>query len=384
MRNGVNRLLVVILVVLGFSVLVTGGLAVYLTLAREGGVVEDEVVAPTVIIEPTVTAVAPDEPRIAFVSDEEGDAAIYVIDADGTNQRRVSDPERGFCIRPYWSPDGQYVAYLEGEFDSDTQAPPGVRIWASAADGSEHIHVSQAISNVLRTEPTWSPDGTQLAFASVSEPAGGEPLTSTIHIATLDGSIEQSFPLPWVIEYMIWSPTEDAGLFVTDEGVYTLSGEEEEIVEVFVGARAAGWSPDGEEIVVGDHTSNSIFVVGQDLEPRLVAELAMDPVEVAWSPDGAYIAVAVAQRYQQGYGDALYIVTLATGDIMPVIENEGWVVWPNWSPDGSQLLFTMGPQIQRAGADLPYADLWVYDVASGKQEQLTMGEGFEGLGVWSP
>ncbi len=69
---------------------------------------------------------------------------------------------------------------------------------------------------------------------------------------------------------------------------------------------------------------------------------------------------------------------------MPVIENEGWALWPNWSPDGSQLLFTMGPLIRRAGADLPYADLWVYDVASGRQEQLTLGEGFEGLGIWSP
>jgi Tol biopolymer transport system component len=44
----------------------------------------------------------------------------------------------------------------------------------------------------------------------------------------------------------------------------------------------------------------------------------------------------------------------------------------------------MGPMQQRPGADLPYADLWVYDVTSGQLERLTTGEGFEGLGVWSP
>ena len=64
MRNGLSRLdrlLLVVFVVLSLSVLVTGGLAVYLTLAREGVVVEGDVVAPTSIITPTATAVAPDE-----------------------------------------------------------------------------------------------------------------------------------------------------------------------------------------------------------------------------------------------------------------------------------------------------------------------------------
>jgi len=383
MRNMVDRLLLGILVVLSASVLVTGGLAVYLTLARQGGAVAGDEVAPTVGVTTTVTTVAPDEPRIAFISDEAGEVALYVIDADGSNQRRVSDPERDFCIRPYWSPDGRYVAYLE-RLDSDTGDLPNIGVWVSAADGGEHTRVSQAISRVLGTDPMWSPDGTRLAFASLSEPMGGEPLTSTIHVAALDGGVEQRFPLPWVIEYAVWSPAGDEWLLVTDGGVYTLSGEEGEIVEVFVGARTANWSPDGEEVVVGDQASNSVLVVGQDLEPRLIAELKMDPVEVAWSPDGAHIAVTAAQRYQQGYGDALYIVTLETGDIVPVIENEGWALWPNWSPDGSQLLFTMGPPVWRTGSDLPYADLWVYDVASGRQEQLTLGEGFEGLGIWSP
>ena len=44
----------------------------------------------------------------------------------------------------------------------------------------------------------------------------------------------------------------------------------------------------------------------------------------------------------------------------------------------------MGPLRQRPGVDLPYADLWLYDVASGELEQLTLGGGFDGLGVWSP
>ncbi|MBU0705155.1 MAG: hypothetical protein KKC18_14995 [Chloroflexi bacterium] len=82
-----NRFLVVILVILAASVVLTGGLAVYLTLARErdgnapteapsaeqpGGIVQS-------------TDIITGESRIAFVSNREGDGAIYTMDGDGSN-----------------------------------------------------------------------------------------------------------------------------------------------------------------------------------------------------------------------------------------------------------------------------------------------------------
>ncbi|MCP4538437.1 MAG: hypothetical protein GY832_14980 [Chloroflexi bacterium] len=389
-----NKLLVVILAVLTVSVLLTSGLVVYVVLTREGGeVVDDGVTDPVITVAPTVAMAVPDEPHIAFVSDQDGDAAIYVIDTDGTNQQRVSEPDRDFCIRPYWSPDGQRVAYLEGQGVPGTQAPPDAKIWVSAVDGSEHVHVSHAVPNILQVEPTWSPDGTRMAFASVAESARDDYFTSTLHIVAMDGSIEQSIPLSWMLEFFIWSPVRDQWLLIGDPAeaeisVYILSSNEsngeKEIIEIFHGAIAAGWSPDGEAVVVGDYTSNTIFILRPDQEPQPVAELEMDPVEIAWSPDGTHIAVTGARNRRQGYGDTLHIVTVDTGEITTVVENEGFVVWPSWSPDGSHLLFTMGPLIQRTGADLPFADLWVYDVASDGMEQLTMGAAFNGLGVWSP
>jgi Tol biopolymer transport system component len=112
--------------------------------------------------------------------------------------------------------------------------------------------------------------------------------------------------------------------------------------------------------------------------------MSLQPVEVAWSPDGAYVAIATAGHHSQGYGNNLHLVALETGEVTTVMQNEGWVVWANWSPDSTHLLLTMGPMIQRSGSDLPFADLWVYEVASGGREQLTFSEGFDGLGVWSP
>ena len=65
---------------------------------------------------------------IAFVSSRDGDYAIYLMEADGSGQERLTD-ERGdtstaegvqFQTDPAWSPDGTRIAFAsarEGSFD---------------------------------------------------------------------------------------------------------------------------------------------------------------------------------------------------------------------------------------------------------------------------
>jgi len=398
MMDQKDRFLLAILVVLSLSVLVTGGLAVYLTLTREyevgDGVAGGQTGEDHATVDSTAAATATTSgPRIAFVSDREGDVAVYVMDTDGSHLQRVSTPDLGFCFYPSWSPDGQRVAYVGVEGDLAAEDSTDVGIWISAADGSEHVHISHAVSGMSEIPPTWSPDGTLLAFAVEGEPAEGNSPGSTIHIARADGSgIERNISLPWTINHLTWSPVKDELLLVsnmpsTRMSAHVLSSDGEEITEVFRGALAADWSPDGEAVVVGGYASQEIIIIDigqddQDQTPRTVAQVTMQPVQVAWSPDSTYIAVATAGHYRQGYATILHIVTLETGEITTVVEGEGWLAWPHWSPDSHHLLFTWGKMSRRE--NLPFADLWGYDVASGEREQLTMGEGFEGLGVWSP
>src|SRR5687767_6494831 len=66
---------------------------------------------------------------IAFVSERDGNNEIYVMDDDGSDQRRLtSDP--GVDTMPAWSPDGRRIAFVRG-FGADAD------IWVMNADGSD-------------------------------------------------------------------------------------------------------------------------------------------------------------------------------------------------------------------------------------------------------
>lgn len=387
-----DKLLVTILSVLVISVLATGGLAVYLTLAREqeGSAPTETLPAeqPGGVVQSTDAITG--ESRIAFVSSRESDGAIYTMDGDGSNVQRVSTPHMNFCAFPAWSPDGTRLAYVGTTGNPFANVVADGQVWVSASDGAEHIQVSHAITNVAFAQPAWSPDGTRLAFQSWSEPEGGGDPTSVIHIVRADGSgIERDLAFPSEIHYLAWSPVGDRLLVVSGDPnagalVHVLSSDGSEIVQVFRGTLTADWSFDGESIVVGDYTSQGIVIVdlNQDQEARTVAQMTMQPIEVAWSSDGAHVAAAITGHYRQGYATVMQVVTVETGEVTTIAEGSGWVGWPHWSSDGQSLLFTWGHLNRLPG--LPRAALWAYKVASGELLQLTSDEHFSGLGVWSP
>ena len=101
---------------------------------------------------------SPDGTRVAFDSDREGERAVYVADRNGTSITRVSGT--GYAAVPSWSPDGTRLAFIKAE-------PDRPRVWnlwlLNLATGELQRHTAFRRGQVWSA--SWFPDGHRVAYS---------------------------------------------------------------------------------------------------------------------------------------------------------------------------------------------------------------------------
>ena len=101
---------------------------------------------------------SPDGRRIAFTSSAFHDNdEIYLIDLDGSNQVRLTDNRRKFDWFASWAPKGDRLAY-------NSEAYGGQELMVMRANGEAKTRISIA-EKTYEQETVWSPDGKGLAYA---------------------------------------------------------------------------------------------------------------------------------------------------------------------------------------------------------------------------
>jgi Tol biopolymer transport system component len=102
---------------------------------------------------------SPDGRRLVFSSNWKVGHAIYLVNADGTGEERLSAYRRGGC-EPRFSPDGRKVLYVSRGFLSKDASRLVER---DLSTGQEKVLVSWP---ALNYNPVYSPDQSEVAFTS--------------------------------------------------------------------------------------------------------------------------------------------------------------------------------------------------------------------------
>ncbi|MDQ3812994.1 MAG: DPP IV N-terminal domain-containing protein [Armatimonadota bacterium] len=128
---------------------------------------------------------SPDGRHIAFVRNRD----IYLMDSDGTHLRQLTFASEAERYRaPHWSPDGTRLVFALLVFGANS----GQDIFIMNADGSAIRRVTNRQSPPA-VSPVWSPDGNRIAFVSsfTGPPTPSSPLGvvhPAIFVVNIDGS----------------------------------------------------------------------------------------------------------------------------------------------------------------------------------------------------
>jgi Tol biopolymer transport system component len=222
--------------------------------------------------------------KVAFTRDND----VWTMNADGTNQVNLTNGffldnpyyRYGGCTSPTWSPDGTRIAFAL-QVDED-----GRYIYTMNADGTNLTSIN---ADDGTSSPAWSPDGTRIEFQKYG----------SICTMNTNGSNQSCLSTPG--SGASWSP--DGTRFAFQSGA---TGD----VEIYL------MNVDGTNV---QRITNS---AGADFSPE-------------WSPDGRQI---VFQSQRNG-NDEIYVMNANGTGQTRLTNNTDYDSAPSWSPDGTQITY---------------------------------------------
>lgn len=255
----------------------------------------DGFIFPTTTSTPLPALIGSGGGVIAFQSDRDRQDEIYVMNADGSDQRLLISNQWALDSMPAWSPEGARIAFASRDRGKDFE----INV-ISVAEDLQSItgEVKKLTDNDFDDlHPSWSPDGRKIAFCSKRD------FYNDIYVIDVDGTGER------------------------------------QLTETQSNDKDPAWSPDGTLIAFvsnRDH-DNEIYVMKPDgSDQRALTDNNSNEWSPAWSPDGRQIAFITDRNGQQD----LYVMEADGSNARRLTDDDyPWNDDPAWSPDGNLIAF---------------------------------------------
>ncbi|MCU7996029.1 amidohydrolase family protein [Shewanella glacialipiscicola] len=310
---------------------------------------------------------SPDGKHIAFTSDGDGGDNIWIMDADGSNPRTVTQETFRLLNSPAWSPDSQYLVARK-HFTASRSLGAG-EVWLYHVAGGEGVKLTERPNEEKDLgEPAYSPDGRYIYFSQDDTPG-------------------KSFH---------YSKDSVNGIYKIKR-YDTQSGDIEILIEGTGGAIRPTPSPDGTKLayIKRDDFQSSLYLL--DLKSgestKLFGELDRDMQET-WAIHGVYPTMAWTQDnkdiffWAKGKINRLNVANKTLTDI-PFSVKTDLAVQPsvrfkqNIDKDVFDVKMLRMAQVSPDGSKVVFealGKLWLKSLPDGKMSRLTeLSNGIEEL-----
>jgi len=198
-------------------------------------------------------AYSPDGKKLVFQSERDGNAQIYVMNADGRHPQRLTN--NGFAeFHPVWSPDGKKILFVSTR-DGNQE------LYKMNADGSDQVRLTT--SPFKEFNPQWSPDGQKIVY--YYEKGDNK---DQLYIADSDGKNAVKISSDSTHNYYpSWAPDGKTIIYTMSGNVCTLNVNNPADKKLLLkGISYAKYSPDGKKIAFkkGSWPSNDIWICDSD------------------------------------------------------------------------------------------------------------------------
>ncbi len=286
---------------------------------------------------------SPDGKKIAFILDD----AIWVMDSDGGNRKQLGGNRLRGGVS--WSPDGEKMAFVSGD-------QINYYIWVMDSDGSNQKKLTKG------GRPSWSPDGKKIAFVSA------EVFRSNIWVMDSDGSNKRRLTATGTYKYAnnpSWSPDGRKIAFTQGDSVRVMNsdGSGKKILTEGAGSY---WSPDGEKIafVSKDADSPTYNICVVDSDGSNLKQLTMSQTNdgsPSWSPNGQKIAFTSREAGTGLVGGIrdIWVMGSDGSNKIQLTTSQTNDKSISWSPDGQRIIFTSepcSPALRGAEVDIMFFD----------------------------